>query len=509
MEQKRKKKIKVNSFYSMSKKFFFSFFGALTSKPYAFTARPWELRSALAIDLCDGVGSNLRVDFKESEIVRILPRKNAEINEDWISDKARFFYDAFKRQRLKTPYQQKNGSLERMKWSSLLPSLTSVLKVYAYEYGNKSIGICTSSVLDTETIFSAQQFARNLGFSFFTSGSVERNSSIDNPNSYRSSLRLQDFEKADFCLFVGTNPRHEASTFNLRLRKIFKKGTCEFASIGSNFSNTYFVQSVGLTTQSLISVAEGKHPICKKLARAKNPILVVGSTLFKRDDKKGISVLLEFILSGIGKKSSFFILHSDVNSVGACEIGFSEFSREKVKRLKLVFCLNATKNILQLVSPSSLLVLQDSHGSAMTKKGDFVLPSPTFVEKNCLFYNTEGRPQRSNLVFQSPGLVREDWKIFCALSTELKKAFAFSSFKKLSSGLSKSLPSSSFITLWSSLNLKTQEVSFSLPKREKLIKSSLNLEIENFYMTPQICESSQTLAHASEILRISSTNYRF
>lgn len=491
----------------MSKKFFFSFYGALTSKPYAFTARPWELRSALSIDFCDGVGSNLRLDFKESEIVRILPRKNPAINEDWISDKARFFYDAFKRQRVKNPYLQKDGSLVRTKWSTLLSSLTSVLKVYSYEYGNSSIGVFSSPSLDSESFLSARVFANNFGFSFFHQG-CGKGFNLDNPFFYRSNVQIQDLEKSDFCLFVGTNPRNEASTLNLRFRKIFKRGTCEFASVGANFSPTYPLQSCGLTSSTLVAIAEGKHKICKKLIQSKNPILVLGSNLFKRDDKNGISQLIQTILLSIKKEKSFFILHSDVNSVGACEIGFSTLSVEKKKRLKVAFCLNSLKEFSPFSFLPPLLVLQDSHGNSRTKEANFVLPSPTYVEKNGLFYNTEGRPQKSALVFQPPGLVREDWKIFSALSVGLKKALPFSSFTSLSLSLNKSLPSSSFHLFTIDKEKKELTVSYSLPKSAKIVKSAFNLELENFYMVPQICESSQTLAHASEILRVSSTNFR-
>jgi NADH dehydrogenase/NADH:ubiquinone oxidoreductase subunit G len=196
--------------------------GALTSKPYAFTARPWELRSVQSVDILDGVGSNIRVDFKETEILRILPRRNLEINESWISDKARFFYDGLKRQRLNSPYMKIDGELKKVKWSKVLKNLTSVLKVYSFEFGHSKIGILCGASCDTETLFTVKDLALSFGFSNL---GVDRELKVstDDPSNYLYKGEFKDLEKTDLCLFVGTNPRFEASTLNLRFRKLFRR----------------------------------------------------------------------------------------------------------------------------------------------------------------------------------------------------------------------------------------------------------------------------------------------
>lgn len=488
----------------------FTFCGALTSKPYAFTARPWELRSAQAIDWLDGVGNSIRVDFKETEIVRVLPRKNPEVNENWISDKIRFFYDALHRQRLKTPYLKNKGNLEKAKWAKTLHTLASVLRVYSYEYGNSSIGLLTGASVDSETLLAIREFVNAFGFSNLGMDQ-DSNVNLDNPTQYRWNGQFRDLETADFCLLIGTNPRYEASTLNLRLRKIFRQGTIEFASIGANFSTTFPIQHIGLTSKVLVSLVEGTNPLCKKLARAKNPVIICGSNLLKRHDSLGLLTALKSLARSILHENALHVLHNNANSVGGFEIGFSGIKKEELKRMKLVYCIQTSLEGSNSILPNSLVVLQHSHGNHSTKNADFVLPSPTFVEKTGTYFNTEARPQKSHGVFVPSSLVREDWKILQALSYHLNKSLSFGTKGSLSSNLSKILPSSSYPSVWLSWNEKASSSCFSFVsnQKEKILKSSFSLPIEDFYMTPRICRFSKVMAKASEALRVSSTNYRF
>lgn len=489
---------------------YLNYCGALTSKPYAFTARPWELRSAQAIDICDGIGSNIRIDFKETEIVRVLPRKNPEINESWISDKIRFFYDALHRQRLKTPYLKKNGYLEKSKWSKTLHTLVSAFRVYSFEYGNSSIGVLAGSSVDSETLYATKDFTDAFGFSNL---GIDQDCrlNLDNPLAYRWNGQFSNLETADFCLFIGTNPRYEASTLNLRLRKIFRRGTIEFASIGANFLTTYSVKNYGLTSKTLISLIEGTNPLCKKLAKAKNPVIICGSTLLKRHDSADIFSILKTLPLSILHENSLHLLHQSSNSVGGFEIGFYGLKKEESKRAKLLYCIQTNMEISSEVSKSSVVVLQHSHGNHFTKDVDFVLPSPTFVEKTGLYFNTEARPQKSHKVFTSSSLVRNDWKILQALSCYFKKSLSFTTKASLLTNLNKILPSSFYSSLWFSWNEKasTSGFAFSPKQKGKILKSSFSLPIEDFYMTPKLCQFSKVMARASEALRVSSTNYKF
>lgn len=489
--------------------------GALTSKPYAFTSRPWELRSAQSIDILDGLGSNIRIDFKETEIVRVLPRKNPNINENWISDKIRFFYDGLKRQRLSTPYSKVNGELKPLKWSKTLSKISSLLKVYSFEFGPSKVGLVSGTSLDTESFFTIRDLALNYGFSYLgVDKTIKLNT--DNPTNYKFQSLLKDFENIDYCLFVGTNPRFEASLLNLRLRKIFRRGTLSFGCIGGNFATTFPINFFGLSSDIVISIAEGKHPLCKTLAKAKNPVIVYGSKLLERIDGKGIQTLFELISSNYlkvyNKPLLTNILHSDSNTVGGLELGLKSFKKDYLKDLKLIYSIGVENSKvfgeLKKKNESTILILQNSNGNQLTNLADICLPSTTFVENSGIFYNTEGRPQKTQRALIGPNLARDNWKIVRVIFQTLNKTTFYSTKAQLITELSKILPSSYFSNSWFSSH-SPSNFHFGNVSREKVLKSSLKLSIEDFYMTHSLCQSSKTMAKASELLRSYSTNYKF
>jgi len=494
------------------------FTGALTSKPYAFTARPWELRSVQSIDVLDGVGSNTRVDFKETEILRILPRRNSEINESWISDKARFFYDGLKRQRLNSPYMKINGELRKVKWSKILKNLTSVLKVYSFEYGNSKIALVLGPSCDSETFFVARDLTLNFGFSNL---GVDRELKLltDNPADYSFKGEFKDLENVDFCLFVGTNPRFEASTLNLRWRKIFRRGNFQSASIGGNFSPTFPVQFLGLTSKTLISIVEGKHPVCKSFAKAKNPLIIFGSHVVERSDAPGMQDLFKILnksfSSVFGRNIFSNLLHTNPNIVGGLELGYNTFTMNSLKDLKVLYFIGVeNKGLLQKIGNRitfPILILQASHGNSTTNYADFVLPATTFVEKNSIYYNMEGRPQKTQRALVGPNLSRDDWKILRVLFSSLKKSAFYSTQSQLITEASKILPSFYYANSWFSKREGSIAISLQLSnvKKEKIYLSYFKLVVEDFYMTDQLCQSSRIMAKASQYLRSYFHNYKF
>jgi len=494
------------------------FTGALTSKPYAFTARPWELRSVQSIDILDGIGSNTRVDFKETEILRILPRRNLDINESWISDKARFFYDGLKRQRLNSPYMKINGELKKVKWSKLLKNLISALKVYSFEYGNSRIGLVLGSSCDSETFFVARDFALSFGFSNL---GIDRELKLtrDNPADYSFKGEFKDLENVDFCLFVGTNPRFEASVLNLRWRKIFRRGNLKSASIGGNFSPTFPIEFLGLTSKTLINFVEGKHPICKSFAKAKNPLVVVGSHLMERLDAAGLQSLFKNLESSFSlvfaKKVFSNILHTNPNIVGGLELGYNTFQKNLLKDLKVLYCIGLeNKSLIHNIEKGTtfpILIFQASHGNTTTNFADFVLPSTTFVEKNSVYYNMEGRPQKTQRALVGPNLSREDWKILRVLFSSLKKSTFYNTHSQLITEASKILPSFYYANHWFSKREGSIALSFQLSenRKENISVSYFKLAVEDFYMTNQLCQSSRIMAKASQYLRSYFHNYKF
>jgi len=495
------------------------FTGALTSKPYAFIARPWELRSVQSIDILDGVGSNTRVDFKETEILRILPRRNSEINESWISDKARFFYDALKRQRVNSPYMKVKGELKKVKWSKILKNLTSVLKVYSFEYGNSKIGLVLGPSCDSETFFVARDFSYNFGFSNL---GVDRELKLylDSPENYIFKGEFKDLENIDFCLFVGTNPRFEASTLNLRCRKIFRRGTFQSASIGGNFSTTFPVKSLGLTSRTLLDFVEGKHPFCKSLAKSKNPLVIFGSFVMARSDAYGLHNLLKTLNSNFSvvfcKNLFSNLLHTDPNIVGGFELGVNSFNKDsRLKDIKVLYYVGVeNKTIFQTIQKKNdfpIVILQNSHGNTTTTFADFVLPATTFVEKNATFYNMEGRPQKTQRALVGPNLARDDWKIFRVLFSSLGKSTFYNTQSQLITEASKILPSFYYANSWFSKREGSIASSVHLAgiEKEKIHLSYFKLAVEDFYMTNQLCQSSRIMAKASQYLRSYFHNYKF
>ena len=492
--------------------------GALTSKPYAFNSRPWELRSVQSIDTLDGIGSNIRVDFKETEVLRILPRRNPEINENWISDKIRFFYDGLKRQRLTTPYIMKKGELKPVKWKKAISAFSSLLKVYSFEYGPSKVGIVAGSSLDLESLFSIRDFANNYGFSFLgLDRSLKLN--LDNPKNYKFQTSISDLDKTDFCLFVGTNPRFEASTLNLRFRKIFRKGNTSFAAIGGNFASTYPINFLGLSAKTLVSIAKGTHPIYKTLGQSKNPTIIFGAKVLERFDGEAIQTLLNDLSSNFykqfQKKLSVNLLHTDSNIVGGFELGIKPLVKSDLEQCKVVYVVgveNPTfyEDALKTVSPS-VLVMQTSHGDKHTNKANLVLPSYTFVEKTGIYYNTEGRPQKTQRALVGPNLSRDDWKIIRVLHHSLEKLAGYGTKSQLITEMSKILPSSFFANSWFEKVLASPFVpfDFGVRKEGKIYNSPFKLFIEDFYMTSNLCRSSRTMAKASDLLRSYSNNYKF
>lgn len=491
--------------------------GALTSKPYAFTSRPWELRSVQSIDVLDGIGSNIRVDFKESEVLRILPSRNPEINENWISDKIRFSYDGLKRQRLTSPFIKHNAEHEPVKWEKVILKFSSLLKVYSYEYGPSCVGILGSSSLDLETLSSIRSLSANFGFSFLGIDSFAK-FNFDNPKDYKFQTRIFDIENTDFCLFLGTNPRFEASSLNLRLRKIFRRGHTSFASIGGNYTPTFPTQFLSLTSDLLLSIVQGKHFICKILAQSKKPIIICGSRIFERSDSAGLQLVLNsmsLLHSKLFHRSlDFNILHTSSNNVGALELGIRPFGNLDLTNLKVLYTvgidnINILERILKKKSIITALVSQAAHGNKNLSLASIVLPSYTFVEKTALYYNTEGRPQTTQRALVGPNLSRDDWKIVRILFSTLEKQAPYNTKSQLLTQTSKILPSSFFPNTWFT---KVSNSFFDFGPTnliERVYKSPFKLFIEDFYMTSATCQSSKFMAKASQYLRYIMNNYKF
>nr|YP_003434209.1 NADH dehydrogenase subunit 11 [Chattonella marina]BAI70556.1 NADH dehydrogenase subunit 11 [Chattonella marina] len=380
--------------------------GALTSKPYAFKCRPWELRSVNSIDIFDGIGSNIRIDLKDSEIVRILPR----ISKNWITDKIRFSYDGLKNQRLTNPLIKVKSSWEKSSWEKVFPSISLT-------QNPKDSCVVVGSSLDSETLVSLKNLSDNFNFKKIVS---DRFHSIDSDFSQNFSLNLNQLNQVDCCLLVGTDPKLEANLLNLQLQKSKQRQNAKILSIGSSVNSTLSPIFIGLTIKEFIKILEGKHKGCSLLKKSKSPLIIYGSGLLDRLD----STQFYSTIKKINKKVKVWnqdqinLLNSESNSTGLLNLGISPFYPELLKNLECLYLINTDSKFLQYLNklPKDLLpkqvVYQGHHfPTKFLNILDILLPGKTFVEQKGTFFNIENRCQKTEKVLDFNFQNRSDWQI--------------------------------------------------------------------------------------------------
>lgn len=394
--------------------------GALTSKPYAFLSRPWELRSTESIDLSDSIGSNIRIDSRGTEILRILPRFNEEINEEWLSDKARFSYDGLKLQRLNTPYRKKGGRLEACDWEEALDTLSTKLKSCD---GTQIQGLLGEST-DSYTTLAARDFFHKLGSPNL---SQERGfSGLDSGirSGYSLNTPIAKIEESDVCLIVGMDTRYEASMLNVRLRKRYLEGNFRVATIGAPSDLTFETEHLGTSLSTLAKLVEGKHPFSRVLAQAEKPMVLFGGGLLESKDSALAATFLSYLKKGVPGLSTSSWEGLNPFPTGANQVGQMDLGVNTVSAIppKVLFLFGADDQDLEL-SKDTFVIYQGHHGDRNASKADLILPGAAFTEKSAPYVNAEGRTQETRRVFLAPDLAREDWKIIRALSEMMGESF--------------------------------------------------------------------------------------
>ncbi|XP_014770963.1 NADH-ubiquinone oxidoreductase 75 kDa subunit, mitochondrial [Octopus bimaculoides] len=480
--------------------------GALTSKPYAFTARPWEIRKTESIDVMDAIGSNIVVSTRSNEVMRILPRMNEEINEEWISDKTRFAYDGLKRQRLTVPYiKNSNGVLVQTDWEDALHTVAE--KVNAVS--DDEIGAVVGGMADAESLIVLKDFLNRLGSeALCTEESFPMNGAgTDIRSNYLLNTTIAGIEEADLVLLIGTNPRYEAPLFNARLRKCWIHNDLEVAMVGTPVDLTFEYQHLGDSTDVLKQLANGSHPFCKTLNSAKKPVIVVGSALLQRSDSAAIHALVTTVAQnarvqcGSGDDWRVLnILHRVASQVAALDIGYKAgVSYIREKKPKVLFMLGADEgSITRADLPSDCVVIyQGHHGDAGAQMADIILPGAAYTEKEATYVNTEGRAQHTRLAVSPPGMARTDWKIIRALAQISGVGLPYDELNDVRKRLYEVSPS---LVQYG----ETEEANFfkqaqqlaSLTKSELLpdpLKPQLT-KLSEFYMTDTISRASQTMS---------------
>ena len=448
--------------------------GALTSKPYSFTARPWELSKTETIDVMDALGSNIRVDTKGREVMRIMPRNHDGINEEWISDKTRFVWDGLRRQRLDKPYVRENGKLRTATWAEALQKAKTEI------IDRKVFGL-VGDLVSVEATFALKQLVEGLG------GSIEcrldqAKLPSDNRSAYVGTASISDIDIAKTIYLVGSNPRDEAPILNARIRKAWLNGA-EIKLVGEPSDLTYEYQHCGTGRKSLKDLIKSEA----KLIGDQESIVILGQGAIKDED--GLSVLATTMELVEKSGSKFLILHTAASRVGALDIGAVANGDIKAEIANAEVIYNLGADEIELPD-SAFVIYQGSHGDRGAHRADIILPAAAYTEENGIFVNTEGRTQLSNRANFPPGEAKENWAIFRALSEELGKRLPFDNLNQLR-------------TLLSELHPGLQQVD-EVPINEwkplkigKLIEKDFMNYVDDFYLTNPIARASTVMAELS------------
>ncbi len=404
--------------------------GALNSKPYEYRARTWELRKTESVDVMDAVGSNIRVDSRGNEVMRILPRLHEEVNEEWISDRSRFAYDGLKRRRLDVPMVRRGGRLEEADWREAFRAVRDRLRGVP---GDR-IAFVVGDLACCESMLLVRELAARLDCPHVDCRQLGERLSGRVRAEYLFNTTIAGIERADLCLLVGTNPRWEAPLVNARIRKAWRLSGLEVARIGCPFDLTYPVDHLGDSPTVLEAIAEGRHPFARRLEAAERPMLVLGAGALARPDGAAVLHLAHRIAERYGLVredwNGFNVLHVAAARVGGLELGLvpGEGGRDVAEilegaargEIEAVFLLGADEIDVERLA-GAFVVYLGTHGDRAAPRADVILPGAAYTEKNATWVNTEGRPQRGRLAVFPPGEGREEWKILRALSEALDR----------------------------------------------------------------------------------------
>ncbi len=411
--------------------------GALTSKPYAFVARPWELRKTDSVDVLDALGSSIRVDARGAEVLRILPRLNDEINEEWLGDKSRFAMDGLKRRRLDRPWLRENGKLRPASWEEAFTAIAARMKAAAPE----KIGALAGDLADVESMLALKEFMAALGSANIdcrTDGAVFDTS---RRAFYLFNTTIAGIEEADALLIIGSNPRHEAPVLNARLRKRWLAGGFQAGLIGPARELTYKYEHLGEGPEAIQALLDGRHGFAEILKAAEKPMLILGAGALARPDGAAIHaaawrLAAQFNMLNAGWHG-FNLLHHAAARAGALDLGFLPGAGGLDAKAMLgggaevLWLLGVDVPAVRDIPAGSFVIYQGHHGDVGAARADVVLPGAAYTEKDGTYVNTEGRVQEGYIAVKPPGEAREDWRILRAVSAWLGHALPYDTLEEL------------------------------------------------------------------------------
>ncbi len=471
--------------------------GALLPRPQNFRARPWEYSKTPGVDVTDALGSNIRVDTRGREVMRILPRLNEAVNEEWISDKARQIVDGLKVQRLDRPFVRVDGKLKPASWAEAFAAIAAKAKAAKPE----KIGFIAGDLASVEDLFAAKALAEKLGTKNIDAR--QDGSKIDpklGRAAYLFNATVEGVDSADALLIVGSNPRWEAPVLNARIRRRWLKGGFAIGVIGEQLDLTYPYEFLGAGPEALAKVAQGEG-FGELLAKAERPLILVGAGALAREDGAAVSALAAKLGAPKGDWTGFSVLHSAASRVGALDIGFvpgagglDAEAQAKAGALDLLFLVGADEIAIE---PGAFTVYIGSHGDRGAHRADVILPGAAYTEKSGTYVNTEGRVQMADRAAFPPGDAREDWAIFRALSGALDKVLPFDSLAQLRAQLYAQVPHLAKID---QIEKADGAALASLPGGE-LGQGAFVSPIKDFYLTNPIARASKTMAECSALAK--------
>ncbi len=478
--------------------------GALTSKPYAFQARPWELTKTESIDVMDAVGSAIRVDTRGREVMRILPRVNDAVNEEWISDKTRFIWDGLRSQRLDRPYVRRNGRLAPASWADAFAAIRDAVAKAAPE----KIGAIAGDLAAVEEMYALKLLMASLGSRNIDcrqdgaalDPSLGRASYIFNPT-------IEGIEQADAVLIIGSNPRFEASVLNARIRKRWRLGKLPVGVIGDVGDTRYQYERLGSGPESLKGLVDGTGAFFDVLKNAQRPLIIVGQGALARADGKAVLGLAAKLAGAVGAVSEgwngFAVLHTAAARVGGLDIGFVPGeggldTAGMMGALDVLFLLGADEIDTNAIG-QAFTVYIGTHGDAGAHRADVILPASAYTEKSGTYVNTEGRVQMTNRAGFAPGDAREDWAILRALSDVLGKRLPFDSLAQLRAKLYADHPHLAAVDRIAAGDAGAVAKAAKLGGR--IGKAAFVSPVKDFYLTNPIARASAVMAECSALAR--------
>jgi NADH-quinone oxidoreductase subunit G len=474
--------------------------GALTSKPYAFAARPWELGKTQSIDVMDGVGSAIRVDTRGREVMRILPRVNEAVNEEWISDKTRHIVDGLRTQRLDRPYIREGGQLRAASWAEAFGAIAAKVRLS----DGKRIGAIAGDLAAVDEMFALRDLLAKYGSANLAVQGGDAFVSSGGRASYIFNPTIAGIDQADALLILGSNPRKEAAVLNARIRKRWRSGQLKIGVIGAKAELTYPYDYLGAGTDSLSDLAAGKHSFADVLKSAKNPIVLVGSGASGRHDGAAVLALAAKLAIDVGAVkegwNGFAVLHDAASRVGALDIGFaaggglSAAQMTTFGTLDVLFLLGADET---KAPDGTFVVYIGTHGDRGAHRADVILPGAAYTEKSGIYVNTEGRVQMANRAAFPPGEAREDWAIVRALSEVMGKRLPYDSLGSLRQAIFKAVPHLMRVDQIASGN--AADIKTLAGKGGSVEKMPFRTSVEDFYLTNPIARASAVMAECSRL----------